>query len=136
MLAVIGLDIAKRFFQLHSVGPETWEITKLKLKRAEMVPFFSNRQRCVVAMEECGSSHHWASQLHAPGHEVRFIATKFVKPFVKGNKNDVADARAIWEAAQRREMRFVPVRAEAQQADLGAAHHVRRLGQGQDCPAT
>ena len=110
MLAVIGLDIAKRFFQLHSVDPDTGEITKLKLKRAEMVPFFSHRQPSVVAMEACGSSHHWARQLRALGHEVRLIATKFVKPFVKGNKNDAADARAIWEAAQRPEMRFVPVK--------------------------
>ncbi|MDZ4290904.1 MAG: IS110 family transposase [Hydrogenophaga sp.] len=124
MLAVIGLDIAKRYFQLHSVDPETGEITKLKLKRAEMVPFFSNRQPSVVAMEACGSSHHWARQLRALGHEVRLIATKFVKPFVKGNKNDAADARAIWEAAQRPEMRFVPVKTEAQQAIL-ALHTMR-----------
>jgi transposase len=124
MLAVIGLDIAKRFFQLHSVDLETGEITKLKLKRAEMVPFFSNRQRSVVAMEACGSSHHWARQLRALGHEVRLIATKFVKPFVKGNKNDAADARAIWEAAQRPEMRFMPVKTEAQQAIL-ALHTMR-----------
>ena len=124
MLAVIGLDIAKRFFQLHSVDPDTGEINKLKLKRAEMVPFFSNRQPSVVAMEACGSSHHWARQLRALGHEVRLIATKFVKPFVKGNKNDAADARAIWEAAQRPEMRFVPVKTEAQQAIL-ALHTMR-----------
>jgi transposase len=124
MLAVIGLDIAKRFFQLHSVDPETGEITKLKLKRAEMLPFFANRQRSVVAIEACGSSHHWARQLRSLGHEVRLIATKFVKPFVKGNKNDAADARAIWEAAQRPEMRFVPVKTEAQQAIL-ALHTMR-----------
>lgn len=71
MLAVIGLDIAKRFFQLHSVDPETGEVTKLKLKRAEMLPFFANRQRSVVAIEACGSSHHWARQLRSFGHEVR-----------------------------------------------------------------
>ena len=75
-------------------------------------------------MEACGSSHHWARQLRALGHEVRLIATKFVKPFVKGNKNDAADARAIWEAAQRPEMRFVPVKTEAQQAIL-ALHTMR-----------
>ena len=82
MLAVIGLDIAKRVFQLHSVDPETGEITRLKLKRAEMLPFFASRQPAIVAMEACGSSHHWARQLGRLGHEVRLLATKFVKPFV------------------------------------------------------
>jgi len=124
MLAVIGLDIAKRFFQLHSVDPDTGEITRLKLKRSEMVPYFANRQTSVVAMEACGSSHHWARQLRGLGHEVRLLATKFVKPFVKGNKNDAADARAIWEAAQRPEMRFVPIKSESQQAIL-ALHSMR-----------
>jgi transposase len=124
MGAVFGLDIAKSCFQLHCVDPDTGEVIRLKLRRPEMVPFFSNRQPCVVAMEACGSSHHWARQLRALGHEVRLIATKFVKPFVNGNKNDAADARAIWEAAQRPEMRFVPVKSEAQQAIL-ALHSMR-----------
>lgn len=124
MLPVIGLDIAKRVFQLHTVDSDTGEITKLKLKRSEIVPFFSNRSVSVVAMEACGSSHHWARQLRSFGHEVRLIATKFVKPFVKGNKNDAADARAIWEAAQRPEMRCVAVKSEAQQAIL-ALHSMR-----------
>jgi len=124
MLAVIGLDIAKQFFQLHSVDPETGEITRLKLRRAEMMPFFATRPRSIVAMEACGSSHHWGRQLRGLGHEVRLIATKFVTPFVKNNKNDAADARAIWEAVQRPEMRFVPVKSEAQQAIL-ALHTMR-----------
>ena len=124
MLALIGLDIAKRFFQLHSVDASTGEISKLKLKRSEMVPFFANCGPAIVAMEACGSSHHWARQLRSLGHEVRLIATKFVRPFVKGNKNDSADARAIWEAAQRPEMRFVPVKSETQQAIL-ALHSMR-----------
>ena len=124
MLTVIGLDIAKRFFQLHSVDPETGEIMRLQLKRAEVMPFFANRPRSIVAMEACGSSHHWGRQLRDLGHEVRLIATKFVKPFVKNNKSDAADARAIWEAAQRPEMRFVPVKSKAQQAIL-ALHTMR-----------
>lgn len=124
MQAVIGLDIAKRVFQLHSVDPETGEITRAKLKRPEMIPFFANHRSSVVAMEACGSSHHWARQLRILGHDVRLIATKFVRPFVKGNKNDAADARAIWEAAQRPEMHFVAVKSEAQQAIL-ALHSMR-----------
>jgi transposase len=124
MLAVIGLDIAKSVFQLHSVDPQTGEITRLKLKRSEMVPFFANREASTVAMEACGSSHHWARRLRTLGHEVRLIATKFVKPFVLGNKNDAVDAKAIWEAAQRAGMRFVAIKTEAQQAIL-ALHSMR-----------
>lgn len=124
MLAVVGLDIAKRFFQVHSIDPNTGEIIKLKLRRSEVAPYFANRERSIVAMEACGSSHHWARQLSSLGHEVRLIATKFVKPFVKGNKSDAADARAIWEAAQRPEMRFVAQKSESQQAIL-ALHSMR-----------
>jgi len=118
MLATFGLDIAKRVFQLHTVDLDTGEIRRLKLRRSEMVPFFANHPPCVVAMEACGSSHHWARQLGSLGHEVRLIATKFVRPFVKNNKTDAADAQAIWEAAQRPGMRFVPVKSEHQQAIL------------------
>jgi transposase len=88
MLITFGLDIAKRVFQLHSLDPGTGEIQRLKLRRAEMVPFFANRAPCVVAMEACGSSHHWGRQLRSFGHDVRLIATKFVRPFVKNNKTD------------------------------------------------
>jgi transposase len=118
MLNIFGLDIAKRVFQLHTVEPDTGEIRRIKLRRAEMVPYFANHSPCVVAMEACGSSHHWGRQLRSLGHEVRLIATKFVKPFVKNNKTDAADAQAIWEAAQRPGMRFVPVKSEHQQAIL------------------
>lgn len=115
---VIGLDIAKRIFQIHTVDSHSGEIVRLKLRRAEMAEFFCHREPSVVAMEACGSSHHWARTLRAFGHDVRLIATKFVRPFVKGNKNDAADAQAIWEAAQRPGMRFVPVKTEHQQAIL------------------
>lgn len=124
MLSIFGLDIAKRVFQLHTVDPSTGEIKRLKLRRAEMVAFFANHVPCVVAMEACGSSHHWGRQLRGFGHEVRLIATKFVRPFVKNNKTDTADAQAIWEAAQRPGMGFVPVKTEHQQAIL-ALHGMR-----------
>jgi len=118
MPVTIGLDIAKRFFQLHAIDTDSGQIERLKLRRAEVVPFFANRRPCLVAMEACGSSHHWARELRSLGHEVRLIATKFVRPFVKNNKTDAADAQAICEAAQRPEMRFVPVKNEHQQAIL------------------
>ena len=118
MLSTIGVDIAKSVFQLHAVDLETGEIRRLKLRRSDVLPFFANRPPSVVAMEACSSSHHWARQLRSFGHEVRLIATKFVRPFVKNNKTDAHDAQAIWEAAQRPEMRFVPVKSEEQQAIL------------------
>lgn len=124
MPATIGLDIAKRFFQLHTVDPDTGEICKVKLRRTEMISFFANHAASIIAMEACGSSHHWGRTLSALGHDVRLIATKFVRPYVKNNKTDAADARAIWEAAQRPEMRFVAVKTEHQQAIL-SLHSMR-----------
>jgi transposase len=107
-----------RVFQLHSVDLETDEICRLKLKRDQVLAFFARRERSVIAMEACGSAHYWARKLTGLGHEVRLIAAQFVRPFVKNNKTDAADAQAIWEAAQRPGMRFVAVKSEGQQAIL------------------
>ncbi len=85
MPTVIGLDIAKRIFQLHSVDLKTREILRLKLKRAELLDYFAKQSPLIVAMEACSSSQHWARRFAAMGHEVRLIATKFVRPFVKTN---------------------------------------------------
>jgi transposase len=126
MQTVIGLDIAKRIFQLHSVDPATGELQRVKLLRSELLEHFGTIQPAVVAMEACSSSQHWARRFAAMGHEVRLIATKFVRPFVKTNKTDAADAAAIWEAAQRPGMRFVPVKSEQQQGIL-ALHNMRDL---------
>lgn len=126
MPTVIGLDIAKRIFQLHSVDLATGEIQRLKLQRAELLEHFGNLAPSIVAMEACSSSQHWARRFMAMGHEARLIATKFVRPFVKTNKTDAADAAAIWEAAQRPGMRFVPVKSEQQQGIL-ALHNMRDL---------
>jgi len=126
MQTVIGLDIAKRIFQLHAVDPATGEIQRLKLQRSKLLEHFSNLAPAIVAMEACSSSQHWARRFKALGHEVRLIATKFVRPFVKTNKTDAADAAAIWEAAQRPGMRFVPVKSEQQQGIL-ALHNMRDL---------
>ncbi|MGF6546671.1 transposase [Paraburkholderia youngii] len=95
------------------------------MKRAQLVPFFANRPVGRVVMEACGSAHHWARVLARLGHGVRLIAAQFVRPFVKSNKNDAADAAAIWEAAQRPGMRFVAVKTEDQQAML-ALHRIRQ----------
>lgn len=117
-VTTIGLDLAKRVFQLHWLDMETGEICRRQLKRAQVVEFFANREPAVVAMEACGSAHYWGPKLAAMGHQVRLIAAQFVRPFVKANKTDAADAQAIGEAAQRPGMRFVALKSEGQQSVL------------------
>jgi transposase len=120
----IGLDLAKRVFQVHAVDANTGEIIRTTLKRGQVLVFFANREPSIVAMEACGSAQHWARELFKLGHEVRLIAAQFVRPFVKTNKTDAADAEGIWEAAQRPGMRFVALKSEEQQAVL-ALHRLR-----------
>ena len=117
-VTTFGLDLAKRVMQLHWVEMETGEICRRQLKRDQVLQFFANRELAVIAMEACGSAHYWARKLVGLGHEVRLIAAQFVRPFVKTNKTDAADAQAIWEAAQRPGMRFVAVKSEGQQGVL------------------
>ena len=119
-----GLDLAKRVFQVHWAEAETGEVMHKTLARAQVEGFFAQRTRGVVAMEACGSAHHWGRALVGLGHEVKLIAAQFVRPFVKTNKTDAADAQAIWESAQRPGMRFVALKSEEQQAVLGL-HRVR-----------
>jgi len=120
----IGFDTAKRIFQGHRVDLATGEVSRMKLRRHEVLAHFAQQQPAVIVMEACGGSQYWARELAKLGHETRLIAPQFVRPFVKGNKNDAADARAIWTAAQQPEMRFVPVKTEEQQAVLGL-HAIR-----------
>jgi transposase len=120
-----GLDLAKQVFQVHWVEPETGEVKRKALARAEVSAFFARRLPGVVAMEACGSAHHWGRMLRGLGHEVRLVAAQFVRPFVKTNKTDAADAEAIWEACQRPRMRFVAVKSEEQQAVL-SLHRIRQ----------
>src|SRR6202047_1723298 len=120
----IGLDLAKRVFQVHSVDTDTGEIARASLKRSQVLKHFANLEPSVVAMEACGSGHYWARELVKLGHEVRLIAAQFVRPFVKTNKTDAADAEAIWEASQRPGMRFVALKSEEQQAVL-SLHRMR-----------
>lgn len=121
---VIGVDIAKDVFQVHYVDMETGEIFNKQIKRAGFLDFFANRQPCLVGMEACSGAHHWARQLRAQGHEVKLMPGRFVKAFNIGNKNDAADARAIWLAVQQ-PGKAVAVKTEAQQAVL-AMHRMRQ----------
>lgn len=121
---IIGVDLAKRVFQLHWVEMKTGEIFRRQLKRRQVAEFFNNHVPCVIAMEACGSAHYWGRKFSTMGHEVRLIAAQFVRPFVKSNKTDTADAQAIWEAAQRPGMKFVALKTEEQQSVL-TLHRMR-----------
>jgi transposase len=122
---VVGVDTAKQVFQLHWVDTETGEVFSKQLKRARFLEHFANIAPCLVGMEACGGSQHWARRLLEMGHEVKLMPGKAVKAFVSGNKNDVADARAIWQAVQQPGVRAVAVKTEAQQAVL-ALHRMRQ----------
>lgn len=116
-VSTVGLDLAKSVFQVHGADASGSVVVRKRLRRDQLLPFFAKLPACIVAMEACASAHHWARELGALGHEVRLIAPKYVKPFVKRQKNDMADAEAICEAAQRPTMRFVqPKTATAQAA--------------------
>jgi transposase len=116
-VSTIGLDIAKRVFQAHGADATGRVVFRKRLVRAKVLEFFAALPPCVVALEACGGAHHWAREINKLGHTARLIPPAYVKPFVKRQKNDVADAEAICEAAQRPGMRFVPVKSEAQQAN-------------------
>ena len=130
-VSTIGLDIAKHVFQAHGADASGRVVFRKKLARGKLVEFFASQPRCVVrpkagqtevALEACGGAHHWGREIGRLGHTVRLIPPAYVKPFVKRQKNDAADAEAICEAAQRPSMRFVAVKDEAQQAN-GALPH-------------
>jgi transposase len=114
----IGVDTSKNVFQLHGVNAEEKAIVRKKLTRKQMIAFFEGLVPTVIAIEACGSSHHWARLLGSFGHEVKLIAPQLAKPYVKRGKNDAADAEALCEAMSRPTMRFVPVKTVEQQAAL------------------
>jgi transposase len=113
---VIGVDLAKNIFQVHGASRAGEVMFRKKLRRQQFMQFMATQPPALVVLEACGSTHYWARELTAAGHEVRLIAPQYVKPFVKRQKNDAADAEAIVIAARQPEMRFVEPRTEAQQA--------------------
>ena len=115
-VGIIGIDLAKRSFQLHGARADGSVAFRRKLSREKVLDFLASQPRCVVAMEACASAHYWGREIGKLGHEVRLIPPIYVKPFVKRQKNDTADAEAICEAAERPTMRFVAVKGEEQQA--------------------
>jgi transposase len=115
-VSTIGLDLAKTVFQVHGADASGAVVFRKKLRRVQVLSFLAAQPPCTVAMEACGSAHHWAREIGRLGHRVRLIPPAYVKPFVKRQKNDAADAEAICEAAGRPTMRFVAVKSETAQA--------------------
>jgi transposase len=113
---IIGIDLAKRVFQAHGCGSDGRVVFRKKLSRSQLLPFLADQPPCIVAMEACATAHEWGRAFGDLGHTVRLVPPIYVKPFVKRQKNDAADAEAIAEAASRPTMRFVAVKTEAQQA--------------------
>jgi transposase len=124
-ITTIGIDLAKEVFQIHGVNLHGRAMVRKQLRRGEMAKFFANLEPCLIGMEACGSSHHWARKLSEFGHTVKLMSPQFVKPYVKTNKHDMADAEAICEAVTRPNMRFVPIKNVEQQAIL-SVHRARQ----------
>ena len=118
--------MAKSVFQVHAVGEDGKAVVRKSLRRSQLLPFFRKLPPCLIGMEACGTSHHWARELAALGHEVRLMPPAYVKPYVKRGKTDANDAEAICEAVTRPTMRFVAVKSPEQQAAL-ALHRTRDL---------
>jgi transposase len=117
-ITTVGIDLAKNVFQVHGVNEHGKSVLRKQLKRADVAKFFANMPACLIGMEACGSAHFWARKLSELGHTVKLMAPQFVKPYVKTNKNDRADAEAICEAVSRPTMRFVAVKTTDQQTVL------------------
>jgi transposase len=124
-ITTVGIDLAKNVFQVHAVDERGKAVLRKQLRRDQVGAHFANLPPCLIGMEACASAHHWGRVLQRHGHTVRLMAPQFVKPYVKSNKNDVADAEAICEAVSRPNMRFVPIKSIEQQAIL-SVHRVRQ----------
>src|SRR6187431_2127215 len=125
-ITTIGLDVAKSVFQVHGTDAAGQVVIRRQLKRRAVLAFFQKLQPCLVGIEACASSHHWSRELQALGHAVRLMPPAYVKPYVKRQKNDMADAEAICEAVTRANMRFVPTKTPEQQSCL-MLHRTRHL---------
>lgn len=129
-VTTVGLDIAKLVFQVHGVDAEGNVVIRRRLSRGQVRRFFEELSPCLVGIEACGTAHYWARELRALGHDVRLMPAHYVKPYVKRQKNDAADAEAICEAVTRPSMRFVPVKTPQAQA-LALIHRIRTQFVGQ-----
>jgi Transposase len=125
-ITTIGLDIAKSVFQVHGVDADGNVVVRRQLKRRYVLAFFQKLPSCLVGIEACASSHYWSREFQALGHTVRLMPPAYVKPYVKRQKNDAADAEPICEAVTRRNMRFVPTKTPEQQSCL-MLHRTRHL---------
>ncbi len=125
-VSTIGLDLAKSVFQVHGVDASQKTVVRRQLRRRQVLPVFKKLPPCLVGIEACATSHYWAREISALGHEVRMMPARYVKAYVKRNKNDAADAAAICEAVTRPTMRFVPIKTPEQQSVL-MLHRTRQL---------
>src|SRR3974377_1141951 len=125
-ITTIGLDIAKSVFQIHGVDTDGQVAIRRQLKRRQVMAFFQKMPPCLVGIEACASSHYWSRELQALGHSVRLMPAAYVRPYVKRQKNDMADAEAICEAVTRAHMGFVPPKQPEQQSGL-MLHRTRHL---------
>ena len=125
-ITTVGIDLAKNIFQVHAVDAAGRVVLQKAFRRPQLVTFLQKLPACLVGLEACGSAHHWGRFLTQSGHHVRLIPPAYVKPYVRRQKNDVADAAAICEAVTRPSMRFVPIKTEEQQAAL-MLHRARSL---------
>lgn len=115
-ITIIGLDLAKSVFQVHAITEDGHVAVRRALRRSQVLEFFRHIEPCLVGMEACGSAHYWANAIGEFGHTVRLMPPAYVKPYVKRNKTDAADAEAICEAVTRPTMRFVPIKSPEEQA--------------------
>lgn len=125
-VTTIGLDLAKTVFQVHGVDASGRAVMCRQLRRSQVLSFFKKQPACLVGMEACASAHHWAREITKLGHDARLMPARYVKPYVKRNKNDAADAEAICEAVTRPTMRFVEIKTPEQQSVL-MLHRTRQL---------
>ncbi len=125
-IKVLGIDLAKKSFQLHGVDETGQVVLRKKLNRKQLTSFIAQTAPCLIGIEACGGAHHWMRVFKAFGHTIKMMAPQFVKPYVKSNKNDAVDAEAICEAVQRPNMRFVPEKSIEQQ-DIQSMHRIRSL---------